>query len=205
MSDQRRIVPSETPSACAACEVDRPSGLGWNLLHGSISATFAKGSRSSCSNCTTFRTEDHVVVGRNSDEKCGRMTPRCQRQVRRSWTMRLRLYHHPDGARVAYRETGTGPAARAPALARTLAPRVGADRRAAVGALPRRAARSAAARRLRGPPAPPLHAGLAGRRDRRVLPRGRRPAADGRRPRHRRRAGAAGRQHRPARAGAASC
>src|SRR5579859_370552 len=23
--------------------------------------------------------------------------------------MRLRLYHHPDGARVAYRETGTGP------------------------------------------------------------------------------------------------
>ena len=24
--------------------------------------------------------------------------------------MRLRLYHHPDGARVAYRETGTGPA-----------------------------------------------------------------------------------------------
>ena len=24
-------------------------------------------------------------------------------------TVRLRLYHHPDGARVAYRETGTGP------------------------------------------------------------------------------------------------
>ena len=24
--------------------------------------------------------------------------------------MRLRLYHHHDGARVAYRETGTGPA-----------------------------------------------------------------------------------------------
>ena len=24
--------------------------------------------------------------------------------------MRLRLYHHRDGARVAYRETGTGPA-----------------------------------------------------------------------------------------------
>jgi pimeloyl-ACP methyl ester carboxylesterase len=23
--------------------------------------------------------------------------------------MKLRLYHHPDGARVAYRETGTGP------------------------------------------------------------------------------------------------
>lgn len=25
------------------------------------------------------------------------------------WRMRLRLYHHQDGARVAYRETGTGP------------------------------------------------------------------------------------------------
>ena len=24
--------------------------------------------------------------------------------------MKLRLYHHPDGARIAYRETGTGPA-----------------------------------------------------------------------------------------------
>ena len=23
--------------------------------------------------------------------------------------MKLRLYHHPDGARVAYREAGTGP------------------------------------------------------------------------------------------------
>ena len=23
--------------------------------------------------------------------------------------MKLRLYHHPDGARVAYRETGSGP------------------------------------------------------------------------------------------------
>ena len=44
--------------------------------------------------------------------------------------MRLRLYHHRDGARVAYRETGTGPATRAAALARTLASRVGADRRA---------------------------------------------------------------------------
>ncbi len=27
MSDQRRIVPSETPRACAACEVESPSGL----------------------------------------------------------------------------------------------------------------------------------------------------------------------------------
>src|ERR1700722_15374368 len=33
-----------------------------------------------------------------------------QAGVRRSSQMRLRLYHHHDGARVAYRETGTGPA-----------------------------------------------------------------------------------------------
>jgi hypothetical protein len=32
MSDQRLIVPSDTPSACAACEVDRPSGLPWMFL-----------------------------------------------------------------------------------------------------------------------------------------------------------------------------
>src|SRR5213076_2094680 len=30
--------------------------------------------------------------------------------MRRSREMRLRLYHHHDGARVAYRESGTGPA-----------------------------------------------------------------------------------------------
>jgi pimeloyl-ACP methyl ester carboxylesterase len=30
--------------------------------------------------------------------------------MRRSDEVRLRLYHHPDGARVAYRESGTGPA-----------------------------------------------------------------------------------------------
>src|ERR1700727_779343 len=33
-----------------------------------------------------------------------------QAGVRRSSQMRLRLYHHQDGARVAYREAGTGPA-----------------------------------------------------------------------------------------------
>ena len=32
--------------------------------------------------------------------------------------MKLRLYHHPDGARVAYRETGHRPGPRAAALAR---------------------------------------------------------------------------------------
>src|SRR5436305_6489557 len=30
--------------------------------------------------------------------------------MRRCRRMRLRLYHHHDGARIAYRETGTGPA-----------------------------------------------------------------------------------------------
>src|SRR2546421_7984918 len=30
--------------------------------------------------------------------------------MRRCMGMRLRLYHHHDGARIAYRETGTGPA-----------------------------------------------------------------------------------------------
>jgi pimeloyl-ACP methyl ester carboxylesterase len=34
--------------------------------------------------------------------------PRGRASIRRS-TMRLRLYHHTDGARIAYREAGTGP------------------------------------------------------------------------------------------------
>ena len=54
-------------------------------------------------------------------------------------------------------------------------PRVRAARRGARAPLPARAARPAAARRLRGPPAPPLHPRLAGRGARRVLPRRRRP------------------------------
>ena len=36
-----------------------------------------------------------------------RVRPRPRR--RRAARMKLRLYHHPDGARVAYREVGTGP------------------------------------------------------------------------------------------------
>jgi hypothetical protein len=39
MSDQRRIVPRETPRAWAACEVERPRGL---LLRGSMSANFTR-------------------------------------------------------------------------------------------------------------------------------------------------------------------
>ena len=48
------------------------------------------------------------------------------------------------------------------------------------------AARPAAARGLRGPPAPSVHPGLAGRGDRGVLPRGGGGAAAAGRPRHRR-------------------
>ena len=88
--------------------------------------------------------------------------------------MRLRLYHHPDGARVAYRETGTGPAI-------VLLHSLGLSHREwepivarLAQALPGGAARSAAPRRLGGPPAPPLHARLAGRRGRGLLCRGRR-------------------------------
>ena len=98
-------------------------------------------------------------------------------QWAQSARMRLRLYHHGDGARVAYREAGAGPGLGAVPLARLLAPRVGAGRRAALAALPRRAAGPAAARRQRGPPAPPLHARLARRGRRGLLRRGARPAS----------------------------
>ena len=93
---------------------------------------------------------------------------RARRPFRRERTLvgpydeivRLRLYHHPDGARVAYREVGAGPplALLHSALLshKEWEPAVERSRRA----LPRRAARPAAARRLRGPSAPPLHARL---------------------------------------------
>ena len=81
---------------------------------------------------------------------------------------------------------GHRPGARAAALRAAHPPRVGAAGRGALGPLPARAARPAAARRLRGPPAPPLLARLDGRGDRRLLPRGVRAAAAGRRPRRRR-------------------
>ena len=84
--------------------------------------------------------------------------------------MKLRLYHHPDGARVAYRETGTGPGLvllhsallshrEFEPVVEHLADRYRLD-----------PPRPAAARRLRGPPAPSLHAGLARRGHRRLLP-----------------------------------
>ena len=44
--------------------------------------------------------------------------------------MKLRLYHHPDGARVAYREAGTGPGLVLAALGAAQPPRVRAGRRA---------------------------------------------------------------------------
>ena len=78
---------------------------------------------------------------------------------RRGARMRLRLYHHPDGTRVAYREEGTGPAIAllhsAMLSHKEFEPVVEHLSRP----LPRRAARPAAARRQRGPPAPPVHAG----------------------------------------------
>ena len=58
----------------------------------------------------------------------------CQKRFHRGGRilsdMRLRLYHHRDGARVAYRETGTGPALVLLHSLGSLTPRVGADRRA---------------------------------------------------------------------------
>ena len=85
--------------------------------------------------------------------------------------VKLRLFHHRDGARVAYREAGTGPGLVLAALGAPQPPRVGAGRRAPQRPLPARAPRPAAARRLRGPPAPPVHARVARRGDGRVLPR----------------------------------
>src|SRR5437764_6202802 len=101
MSAQRRIVPSETPRAFAACDVDKPRGL---FLICSISAfqTHLRTLPRDCSNCTTLR--------RNREDK--RPRAKAALRVRRcdpASQMRLRLYHHHDGARVAYRETGTGP------------------------------------------------------------------------------------------------
>ena len=95
--------------------------------------------------------------------------------------MKLRLHHHHDGARVAYREAGTGPAIvlvhSALLSHREWEPVV----EHLVGPLPRRPARPAAARRLRGPPAPPVHARLVRRGPRRLLrgDRGPRPLVGG--------------------------
>ena len=87
--------------------------------------------------------------------------------------MRLRLYHHPDGARVAYREAGTGP----PLVLLHSAMLSHREFEPVVEHLAHRfrarPARPAAARRLRGPPAPPVHARLVRRGDRRLLRRGR--------------------------------
>ena len=83
--------------------------------------------------------------------------------------MRLRLYHHPDGARVAYRETGTGPGL---ALLHSLGlshrewePIVSALARRFRVVLPDLPLHG----RFRGPSPPPLHAGLVRGRPRRLL------------------------------------
>ena len=112
--------------------------------------------------------------------------------------MRLRLYHHRR------RRAGRLPRGRHRAGRSRCSTRSGS--RTASGSrsssrcrpLPRRAAGPAAARRQRGPPAPPLHARLARRGRRRLLRGGARPAAARRRARPRRRAAAARGRRRPA-------
>src|SRR5579875_2505509 len=191
MSDQRRMVPSETPSACAACEVDRPSGLPFVFLMHHIASPDREGwaataaiaqplggkstaGRSFCANSEFWRLRAPVlIVGaaaptRRGADRIASDAPAPPPPPRR------RAHRLPRDR--------DGPRDRAPALARPLAPRVGADRRAARRAAARRRARPAAARRLRGPPAPPVLAGVADRCDRRVLPRGRRRALPDRRP-----------------------
>src|SRR5436305_11204304 len=93
MSDQRRIVPSETPSARAAWEVESPRGLSLIGSIHPISAVMGSVGESRLVFAQPFRTK----------VPCGHPDARMH-------SMRLRLYHHHDGARVAYRETGTGPA-----------------------------------------------------------------------------------------------
>ena len=179
MSDHRRMVPSETPSACAACDVDRPSGLPLMFLMNHIGAPDREGCAALCSNCTTSGQEGHREP-RDLPKFC--LLPAFRPTPVRipSWQDRGddAAAPPPPPRRRPSRLPGDRhrPGARAAALAWSLAPGVGADRRAAVGALARRSARSAAARRLRGPSPPPVLAGVAGRRDRRVLPRGRRGA-----------------------------
>jgi pimeloyl-ACP methyl ester carboxylesterase len=56
-----------------------------------------------CNICTTFGRKRH------DNRSCCQRTCGCD-DVTLPAPMRLRLYHHHDGARIAYRETGTGPA-----------------------------------------------------------------------------------------------
>jgi hypothetical protein len=53
MSDQRLIVPSDTPSAWAACDVDKPSGLPLIFLI-ALFQRVLDGMKGSSSNCTVF-------------------------------------------------------------------------------------------------------------------------------------------------------
>ena len=94
MSDQRRIVPSETPRAWAACEVERPSGLALICSMGAFQRGLCR-VRESRTGFAQPRSGEDAVCAVECDD---------------GGQMRLRLYHHHDGARVAYRETGTGPA-----------------------------------------------------------------------------------------------
>ena len=59
MSDQRLIVPSDTPSAWAACDVDKPSGLPLIFLI-ALFQRVLDGIGWSSSNCIGFRREPGV-------------------------------------------------------------------------------------------------------------------------------------------------
>ena len=74
------------------------------------------------------RAASRAAGGRDA-ARASRPALRARHAGRRGDRMKLRLYHHPDGARVAYREAGTGPGARAAALGAPQPPRVGAGRR----------------------------------------------------------------------------
>ena len=94
--------------------------------------------------------------------------------------MKLRLYHHPDGARIAYREAGTGPPL---ALLHSqglthrefepVVDELAHRHRVVLPDLPLHGD-------VRGPPDPPVHAGVADRGARRLPARHLRAAAAGR-------------------------
>src|SRR2546421_124412 len=96
MSAQRRMVPSETPSARAASDVLKPRGLSLRFTMGAFHRSL-RGFAKVLEHLHKFRAQ------------CDRVWAGCD-DVSLPIAMRLRLYHHHDGARVAYRESGTGPA-----------------------------------------------------------------------------------------------
>ncbi len=158
-SPSRPRASAATPAACSALR-SQALAPGLACPQPASSASVSASASGACD------LRESVALGRRSwrAEKVARALA----SILRWGAMRLRLYHHPDGARVAYRELGAGPPLALLALRAALPQGVGACRRAARRPLPRGAARPAAARRLRGPPAPPLHARLVRRGARRL-------------------------------------